>query len=159
MFAPPGCSALPIFTDNNTKPDAGTTLALLTTLAQFQHSIAQFVANYPSRWWWWRRSNRHRRRGQGSCAAASCTGAAMAIVSKAIAPSDRYIVPPQNKWNHILAPRCGGTEVVGRRPRGLDALLTRLGPAGGKRRAYVASHPGGAIAQIDRFVIAVTSSR
>jgi hypothetical protein len=50
MFTPPGRTALPIFANNDSKPDAGTTLAVLTTLAQFQHSIAQFVACYASRW-------------------------------------------------------------------------------------------------------------
>ena len=42
----PGRAALPIFTNNDSKPDAGTTLAILATLTQFQHAITQF-ASYP----------------------------------------------------------------------------------------------------------------
>jgi hypothetical protein len=60
---PPGRAALPIFADNDSKPHTGTTFAVLTTLAQFQHSIAQFVAYYPRRWWR-RRSNRDRGRNR-----------------------------------------------------------------------------------------------
>jgi hypothetical protein len=48
MFTPPSRAALPIFTDNDSKSDAGTTLAIFAPLAQFQHAIAQFVAYYPS---------------------------------------------------------------------------------------------------------------
>ena len=40
MFTPPCRAALPIFADNDSKPHTGTTFAVLTTLAQFQHSIA-----------------------------------------------------------------------------------------------------------------------
>ena len=46
----------------------------------------------------------------GSCAAASCTGAAMAMDSKATAPNARYIRFPQIMWNAILQSGCGGTE-------------------------------------------------
>src|SRR5439155_25406786 len=63
MFTPPGRAALPIFTNNDSKPDAGTTLAILATLTQFQHAITQFVAYYPSRRWR-RRSNRDRGRSR-----------------------------------------------------------------------------------------------
>src|SRR5262249_39613966 len=59
MFTSPGRAALPIFTNNDSKPDAGTTLAILATLTQFQHAITQFVAYYPSR-----RSNRDRGRSR-----------------------------------------------------------------------------------------------
>jgi hypothetical protein len=61
MFAPPGRAAFPIFTNNDSKPDAGTTLAILATLTQFQHTITQFVAHYPSpRWRRWSNLDRGR---------------------------------------------------------------------------------------------------
>src|SRR5262245_47008776 len=61
MFTPPGRAALAVFTDNDTKPHAGTTVAVLATLAQLQHAFAQFVAPYPSRRWWRRSRGRNRR--------------------------------------------------------------------------------------------------
>jgi hypothetical protein len=50
VFTPPSRAALPIFTDDDSKPHAGATLAILATLTQIQHAIAQFVACYPSPW-------------------------------------------------------------------------------------------------------------
>ena len=63
MFPPPCRPALPIFTDEDTKPHAGATVAVLATFTQQQHSIPQFVAHYPRRWWW---GDRDRRRSPGS---------------------------------------------------------------------------------------------
>ncbi len=164
MFTPPCRAALPIFTDEDSKPHAGATVAVVAALAQLQHAITQFVAHYPRRWWRGdrRRSRRRailRRNGDprsvatlliasllvitiapwprlalrsdgragdpahdradcgpapaaqcsandppvtppwiapptGSCAAASSTGAAMAMDSKAAAPKARYIFSP-----------------------------------------------------------------
>jgi hypothetical protein len=48
MFTPPGRAALPIFTDNDPKPHAGATIAVLATLTEVQHALTQFVAHYPS---------------------------------------------------------------------------------------------------------------
>jgi hypothetical protein len=54
IFTPPSRAAFPIFTDDDSKPHAGATVAVLTALTQFQHAIAQFVAYYPSpRWRCW----------------------------------------------------------------------------------------------------------
>ena len=44
MFTPPSRAALPIFTDDDTKPNARATVAVLATLTQLQHAITQFVA-------------------------------------------------------------------------------------------------------------------
>ena len=55
MFTPPSRAALPIFTDEDSKPHAGATVAVFAALTQFQHPILQFVADYPTPWW--RRSN------------------------------------------------------------------------------------------------------
>ena len=55
MFTPPSRASLPIFTDEDTKPNARATVAVLATLTQLQHAITQFVAYHPSPWW--RRSN------------------------------------------------------------------------------------------------------
>jgi hypothetical protein len=61
MFAPPRRAAFSIFTNNDSKPDAGTTLAILAMLTQFQHTITQFVAHYPSpRWRRWSNLDRGR---------------------------------------------------------------------------------------------------
>jgi hypothetical protein len=51
MFTPPGGAALPIFADDDSQPYTGATVAILATLAQLQHAVAQFVAYYPSPWW------------------------------------------------------------------------------------------------------------
>jgi hypothetical protein len=48
MFTPPSRAALPIFANNDSKPHAGTTLAIFAMLTQLQHAITQFVAYYPS---------------------------------------------------------------------------------------------------------------
>lgn len=48
MFTTPRRATLPIFTNYDSKPDTGTTLAIFATLTQFQHAITQFVAHYPS---------------------------------------------------------------------------------------------------------------
>ena len=61
MFTTPRRATLPIFTNYDSKPDTGTTLAIFATLTQFQHAITQFVAHYPSPW---RRSNPDRGRGR-----------------------------------------------------------------------------------------------
>src|SRR5438874_8959852 len=44
MFTPPSRAALPIFTDDDTKPNARATVAVLATLTQLQHAITRFVA-------------------------------------------------------------------------------------------------------------------
>ena len=62
MFSPPSRAALPIFTNNDSEPYTGATVAVLATLAQLQHVLTQFVAHYPSPWW--RRSNRDRWRSR-----------------------------------------------------------------------------------------------
>jgi hypothetical protein len=61
MFPPPCRAALTIFTDKDSKPHAGATVAVLAAFTQQQHSIPQFVAHHPSRWW---RGNRDRRRSR-----------------------------------------------------------------------------------------------
>src|ERR1700758_4712245 len=53
IFTPPSRAAVPIFTDDDSKPHAGATVAVLAGLTQFQHAIAQFVAYYPPRWLCW----------------------------------------------------------------------------------------------------------
>ena len=63
MFTPPSRAALPIFTDNNSKPHASPAIAVLATLTQLQHAITQFVAHHRSRWRW-RWSNRDRGRSR-----------------------------------------------------------------------------------------------
>jgi hypothetical protein len=60
MLTPPSRAALPIFTDENSKPHAGATVAVFAALTQFQHPILQFVAYNPAPWW--RRSNLDRGR-------------------------------------------------------------------------------------------------
>jgi hypothetical protein len=62
MFTPPSRAALPIFTDEDSKPHAGATVAVFAALTQFQHPILQFVADYPTPWW--RRSNLDRGRSR-----------------------------------------------------------------------------------------------
>src|SRR5262245_57598692 len=62
MFSPPSRAALPIFTNNDSKPHAGATVAILAAFAQLQHALTQFVAHYPSPWL--RSSNRDRRRSR-----------------------------------------------------------------------------------------------
>jgi hypothetical protein len=186
MFTPPGRSAFPIFTNDDSKPYTGATIAVLTTLAQLQHAVTQFVAHYPSPWG--RRWSDGDRRGTrrrailrrhhnpcsvatlvitsllvvtvaawtpvapptiapiaaprppsnappkiapaappriapptGSCAAASCIGAAIAIVSKTATPSDRYMFSPQNKWSYQCYVRM-------RRNRGGGRIWGPLGP-------------------------------
>ena len=57
MFTPPSRAALPIFTDEDSKPHAGATVAVFAALTQFQ-----FVADYPTPWW--RRSNLDRGRSR-----------------------------------------------------------------------------------------------
>jgi hypothetical protein len=54
IFASPSRAALPIFTDNYSKPHAGATVAVLAVLAQTQHAITQVVAHDPSSWRRWR---------------------------------------------------------------------------------------------------------
>ena len=51
MITPPTRAALPVFTDEDSKPHAGATIAVLAALAQLQHAITQFVAYYSSPWW------------------------------------------------------------------------------------------------------------
>ena len=46
MFTTPRRATLPIFTNYDSKPDTGTTLAIVATLTQFQHAITQFAAHY-----------------------------------------------------------------------------------------------------------------
>jgi hypothetical protein len=48
MFTTPRRAAFPIFTDNDPKPHTSATFAILATLAQLQHAITHFIANYPS---------------------------------------------------------------------------------------------------------------
>jgi hypothetical protein len=62
MFTAPSRAALPIFTDEDSKPHAGATVAVFAALTQFQHPILQFVADYPTPWW--RRSNLARGRSR-----------------------------------------------------------------------------------------------
>src|SRR5205823_9244866 len=62
MFTPPSRAALPIFTDEDSKPNAGTTVTVLAALTQFQHPILQFVTYYPTPWG--RRSNFDRGRSR-----------------------------------------------------------------------------------------------
>ena len=57
MFTPPSRAALPIFTDEDSEPHAGATVAVFAALTQFQ-----FVADYPTPWW--RRSNLDRGRSR-----------------------------------------------------------------------------------------------
>jgi hypothetical protein len=52
MFTSPGRSAFPIFTNDDTKPYTGATIAVLTTLAQLQHAVTQLVAHYARSWRW-----------------------------------------------------------------------------------------------------------
>jgi hypothetical protein len=57
VFTPPRGAALPIFTDNDAKPDASAPITIIATLTQLQHALTQFVASYPaSPGWRW--SNR-----------------------------------------------------------------------------------------------------
>ena len=63
IFTPPSRAALPIFTDNDSQPHAGATVAVLAALTQLQHAITQFVAYYPGSWWR-RRSNLDRGRSR-----------------------------------------------------------------------------------------------
>jgi hypothetical protein len=44
MFTPPSGAALPIFTDEDSKPYAGATVAVFTARTQRQHTIIEFVA-------------------------------------------------------------------------------------------------------------------
>src|SRR3989442_4272245 len=60
MLTPPSRAALPIFTDEDSKPHAGATVAVFAALTQFQHPILQFVPYYPTPWG--RRSNLDRGR-------------------------------------------------------------------------------------------------
>jgi hypothetical protein len=55
MFTPPSRAALPIFTDEDSKPHAGAQVVAFAALTQFQHPILQFVPYYPTPWG--RRSN------------------------------------------------------------------------------------------------------
>jgi len=48
MVTPPSCAALPIFTDDDTKPHARATVAVLAPFAQLEHAITQFVTHDPS---------------------------------------------------------------------------------------------------------------
>ncbi len=52
MLAPPRCAALTMLTDQNSEPDTGASITLLTTLAQRQHAIGQLVTYGAGRWWW-----------------------------------------------------------------------------------------------------------
>ena len=61
MITPPTRAALPVFTEEDSKPHAGATIAVLAALAQLQHAITQFVAYYSSPWW---RGNLDRRRSR-----------------------------------------------------------------------------------------------
>jgi hypothetical protein len=60
MFTPPSRAALPIFTDEDSKPHAGAPVVAFAALTQFQHPILQFVAYYSTR----RRSNLSRVRSR-----------------------------------------------------------------------------------------------
>ncbi len=51
MFTAPSRAALPIFADEDSKPHAGATVAVIAALTQCQHPILQFVAYYPTPWW------------------------------------------------------------------------------------------------------------
>ena len=92
MFTTPRRATLPIFTNYDSKPDTGTTLAIFATLAQFQHAIAHFVAYYPSPW---RRSNPDRGRGRrrailrrndDPCSVATLLVATLLVVTVAARP-------------------------------------------------------------------------
>ena len=91
MLTPPGRAALPIFADDDSKPYAGATVAVLATLAQLQHAVAQFVAYYPSPWWrlWGdrnRRCSRRRailRRHHDPCSIAALLVASLLVVTVA----------------------------------------------------------------------------
>ena len=48
MVTPPSSAALPIFTDDDAKPHAGATVAILAAFAQLEHAITQFVTHDPS---------------------------------------------------------------------------------------------------------------
>src|SRR5262249_19221387 len=48
---PPSLAALPIFTDKDSEPHAGATIALLATRSQLQHVLAQFIARCPMARW------------------------------------------------------------------------------------------------------------
>jgi hypothetical protein len=61
MFTPPSRAALPIFTDEDSKPHAGATIAVLAAFTQLQHALTQFVAHYSTRR---RRSNLDRGRSR-----------------------------------------------------------------------------------------------
>jgi hypothetical protein len=54
MLAPPCCPALTVLADQNSEPDTGTPIILLTVLAQRQHAIGQLVTHDAGR----RRGNR-----------------------------------------------------------------------------------------------------
>src|SRR6266404_8007991 len=61
MFTAPSRAALPIFTDEDSKPHAGATVAVLAAFTQLQHALTQFVAHYST---WRRRSNLDRFRSR-----------------------------------------------------------------------------------------------
>ena len=48
MVTPPSCAVLPIFTDDDAKPHARATVAVLAPLAQLEHAITQLVTHDPS---------------------------------------------------------------------------------------------------------------
>jgi hypothetical protein len=94
MFTPPSRAALPVFTDNDSKPHAGATIAIFATLAQLQHALTQFVAHYPSPWWR-RWSNRDRRcsrrrailrRNHDPCSVATLLVTSLLVVTVAARP-------------------------------------------------------------------------
>ena len=45
MLTPPRCPALTMLADQNSEPDTGTPIILLTVLAQRQHAIGQLVTH------------------------------------------------------------------------------------------------------------------
>jgi hypothetical protein len=51
VLTPPSRAARPIFTDHNSEPHAGATVAIIAALTQLQHAITQFIARYASPSW------------------------------------------------------------------------------------------------------------
>ena len=47
MLPPPSLAALSIFTNEDSEPHAGATIALLATRSQLQHVLAQFIVRCP----------------------------------------------------------------------------------------------------------------
>jgi len=72
MFTAPSRAALPIFTDEDSKPHARATVTVLAALTQFQHPILQFVPYYPTPWG--RRSNLDRGHSRRRAILANASG-------------------------------------------------------------------------------------